>query len=375
MSETLRIAHLVVGMADPADCERVAQLCRALDAADVESWIVGSETRHIEAAPRGVPRRYAHINATMPGFGAALARLLVRGGFDAVHAHGPLAACALVQTHAHVPLVASIATLRGPPLQGNWWRALQVRRALRAMDEVTVNRPELAARTARLAGRPVSVVRDALPPACYARPVSPPARGEPFRFVAALDKAAGRWLADAAAAFARLRAAGIDAELHLVVDGNAARAVQRRMGEEGWLHLHDAPTDRAGLLAGMHAMVAMHRGEETPLLWEALAVGLPVIAARGSGVPAPASGAAIVADARGEEALCALLARVIRDELLWHRLSRASRAAAQAVCADRVAAAMRERYVGMLAPERPHGDVGLLMARPGMGAAPGHSIG
>lgn len=353
-------------MAAPGEGGVVATLCRALEGAGIESWVIGSHAAHIAAAPRGVPRRFAHVDPASPDFAADLARLLDQGGFDAVHAHGPVAAVALARVHPHLPLLASLATLRGP-LAGDWRRAWQVRRALRAMDEVIATDPALAARFARLAGRPVETLADPIDARWFEMAARRPDPGEPFRFAMAAPSPDARRLPAGVAAADRLVAQGLQVELHVAAQGKPAQALRHHAAARPWLVVDDAAGDGAPWLAGKHALLLPAAVEAAPrLLGEALAAGLPVIAGSDVVRQAMVAGDALMlADATDSQALGWQMTRIALDELLWHRMARAARAAAAERAPDRVAAGLRLRYMRLLALDRPAPGADKLRARGG----------
>ncbi len=160
-------------------------------------------------------------------------------------------------------------------------------------------------------------------------------------------------------AFARLRARGVEARLHLAGDGaerGRLEAQARSLGIDDRVKFLGV-MDREGvreLFRAATLLVMPSRSEGMPLvLLEAMACGLPVVATRVGGVPEVVDEATAVLTAPEPELLAEGLARALEDPEATAR--RAERALAQAgahsldACAARFMAVLR----GLSAPGAP----------------------
>jgi glycosyltransferase involved in cell wall biosynthesis len=170
---------------------------------------------------------------------------------------------------------------------------------------------------------------DAPPPGCTA---APPAPGEPWRLLVLSRLIRGKGVDLLLAALP-----GLPVELTVVGDGPerlALAELARELGVAASFTGACAPSQRWAALARTHALVVPSRGaarEGTPVvIGEALACGVPVIAARSGGIVEALRQGGIIVPADDVTALRAAVQRLFAEPNHWSALARAGQVAAHA---------------------------------------------
>jgi phosphatidyl-myo-inositol alpha-mannosyltransferase len=337
-------------------------LARALAALGHEASVVGPasgrvpEGCHVLGRALPVPANGSVARVGLLASRRATRDLLEAGRFDLVHVHEPIVpgpgrhALAL----ARAPVVATFhcAADREPPLQRALRRAASA--ALRRIDfGIAVSRAAKRFARAIHRGR-IAVVPNGVDPARFAPAPGPgagPAGGRlRVLFVGRFGepRKGFRVLLGAAAL---LRRSGLDVELRVAGAGPAQRL--RGPLEPTFL----GPVSDAALAAeyrGADVLCAPSLGREGfgLVLLEAMASGCPAVASDIPGYREASGGAALLVPPGDPAALAQALARVAEDRVLRARLVLAGRARAEALSWSRVAARVLEVYRAAGARER-----------------------
>lgn len=284
----------------------------------------------------------------------AAAREIVETGADVIHSHGykesvvAAAARAVASRGAAAPRPAHVRTqhsapqpvTRGARLKARLYYAIDRAVLARATDRVIAVSDEIAGRLAPIAGRgTVRVVRNGVEPAGVDGARVASAR-------AALGAGAGDVLIGAAGRLQRVKgfdvliaafgALGRDvpARLAILGDGPEGAALEReaaRLPDPSRVRFAGHVEDFSSALAALDVLAVPSRHEGMPMvLLEAMALGLPIAAARVGGIPEAVVDdvSALLVPPEDPAALASALARLARDPALRARLGAAARARA-----------------------------------------------
>ena len=232
----------------------------------------------------------------LPAFVMALRRGLRRlaDDCDLIHVHwGPTAALA-APWRLPKPYVL---TLHGSDVTlarrgGVWLRMLKRALASAAGVIVVANAQRDFLLNSRLwdEERPLAVIPSGVPGELLERPIAGRAEG-PFVFLFVGRLVESKGVLELLAAFSELRAAAVDAELHVIGDGPLGPTVREAAASdamEGRIRMRGGLPHAEALeaIAGAGALVLPSHGEGSPLVVaEALALGTPVIGTQVGAMP------------------------------------------------------------------------------------------
>lgn len=298
----LTVAHILPHMAVGGRERMVADLCRDLPAIGIAAHIVT-----LESLPDGATAVGANAPAYLASDPACLATRLRDTATTVAHIHGHNSAVRAFA--AGVGAWPTLVTLH-MGMEGSWRWLPAIRAALRRADRLVAVSHPLARLYGRISGCPVEVIMPGVTLPAAPRPPRPDGAAPCFAMLSRLHPVKRH--SDAIAACDRLVAAGHRLELHIAGEGPLTDFLAEQAASRPWLHLHGAAADSAAFLAQADVLLQPSLHEGTPLaVMEAMAHGLPVIAARVGGIPALAGDSALLVPPRSPHKLVAAMASLL----------------------------------------------------------------
>ncbi|MBV9842104.1 MAG: glycosyltransferase [Sphingomonadaceae bacterium] len=346
----IRVAHLVPSMAVGGRERIVADLCRTAAPHGIDPIVITYDPVPGSAELDPVAPIVA-LERRRRGFPATLVGTLQHRRIDLLHAQGHVAAALARHVTRAMPMVATLHIALG-----SGWRWLPaIARGLRAADAVTAVSGDLARQFGWIAGRRIATIPTGVDLARFAASTAlrPDA---PFTIGIAARLHPVKRHADAIAALRLVEKRGRRCRLLIAGEGPLHEEIARA-GAGLDVRMLGPVADMASFYRRLDALLLPSDHEGTPAaLLEAMACGLPCIATTVGGVPALATGAALLVPARDPVRLAEAIARLMVDASLRARLGTAAAARAADYSLAAQADAYAALYRDVLAARRPQRD-------------------
>jgi glycosyltransferase involved in cell wall biosynthesis len=343
----IRLAHVLPHMATGGRERIVSDLCLTAPGHDITPFVFTYDMQTGAEIPAHAPVIALDRNHHM--FAKVIKEALAANQVDVVHAHGHIAAALLPSLP--LPVVSTLHVALG-----SGWRWLPaVYRGLRRSQCLTAVSQDLATRFSWTA-RSIQVI----PPGVDIRQLHPHARPtyEPFTLAIIARLHPIKRHLDLIAALHILAPQGIGCRLLIAGEGPMHDAIADAAGDLD-ITLLGHVADVSALLQKVDAIVLPSDHEGTPVaLMEAMACGLPVVAAATGGIPALVGDSGLLIPRRSPEALAAAISRLASSPRLRQHLGKQARARILAFDLEAQASAYRRCYEAALCDQRkaPYGS-------------------
>ncbi len=314
----MQIAHVLPNMAIGGRERMVAELCRHARKHNIDPTLIFYDPPARGAAEIEHDARVIRLDRRTKDFARSLSQSLA--GFDLVHAQGHVPAHYVRQSGYPGQRLATLHI----GMENSWRWLWPIRQGLRAMDHLAAVSDPMAKLYARISGRCVETIANGISLDRFRDQRSiAPAANQTFRFVMLSRLHPVKRHVDAIAAMDHMVAAGQDVELTIAGDGPMASRLADMAHSRSYIRLAGAIADPAPFLARHHAFLLCSDHEGMPLsLIEAMAAGLPAIAADVGEVAAMTTSASLLVTPREPAQMAFAMMQLATDRALWNSLSR-----------------------------------------------------